>query len=1285
MNKIQKWLSTVLIVTIFSMPFSGLLSINKAHAISTGIVQSRTVADIEEFPETYQDGLRSIKTMYPNATFIYYDTGLDWYEDLLSSSNEMRIGRNLVPSYSPTSWKRADPQVYNMETNEYKQIEPRWNAASQEIISYYMDPRNFFDAKQIFQFEQLSFNASHTVQGTERLLEGTFMSSSKGAIVVDNEGNAMTYAEALVKIGRIVDISPYMMASRILQEQGSSGTVLCNGASSFNGGEYSGCYNYFNINASGSTTEDIISNGLSYAQNNGWTSPYRGLLGGAKVLASWFVDKGVDTLYLQHFNVVADSSGRVSYSPYMTNVQAPESEAITFYRAQHDADAKYVFVIPVYDNMPAEACPKPDGDGNGNYWLKNISINDIPIEDFQTDKGKYAIYLTADTNSINIKAESYHSVEMNINGQMSEQNVTEIDKTATLNFGYNEFLINVIAENGNVKTYLLDIVRDNGEAFYSLGKFEIINQYAALSISTPISRIVKTTKTLNCYLSIVDKDGNLKTDDMLCGTGDRLVIRSFDDEIILNKQIILFGDVNGDGQIDNIDRDMLLFDKLNIIKLSNLYYDAADIDKSGKVDIWDIVDISKIINTRPKKIENLNINIQNSTAIANENFEVSLDVPVGGYLIEGYLIYNNNIMTSVDCNNTGSIHFLIVDGNVLFENGKESVSFRTEAANSEITIDTRYTFVYNCSESQEVDLKSTSTTIPIQQEGINIDIIPAKTTAYHEGPCAILHIIKSSNYPVTDITIQLPDGIETDNKENYIVIPELADEITVNMYSTKPLQEGTFPIDLDIQYNINGETHTNKRVLYYGINSCNHENSDYVAIDTNIHEQNCIYCGTTTKESHNYVKTKEKYICTNCGKEINTELQLTPSDFKYEKEGTITAVVLIDGEPIEVNDLLFTWYLDDVKCGERTSKLTTQLKDVNNHIVTCVASLNNNITLRKTVDVINAKTDFTMNKISCTTLIAQMNTQHYLFRINDGEWQTSSTFKKLETGQTYSISRKLPDDDNSIETIRATTEHDVVYYPQNNATCQNNATEKGYCRRCGAPVEREIPGTKVVHQFTNYIKTQEATCHSGSIYEAQCDFGCGVIDTVQYDDVGPHLFGDYVYNNDATCTTNGTQTGHCVYGCDVYETIIAPNTATGHLFNNYQDIGNNQCQSVCTHGCGTINTITSINRIIDYVDIEIDNFTGGQTGLSRVKIKSNGVYLNDYILTNGEKDITKSTAMGLIETSQIYVLKQLSFEAKKGYSFDNNIKLYINGMLIDCSTYQEDGIIYFNDLGRFKT
>jgi hypothetical protein len=199
-----------------------------------------------------------------------------------------------------------------------------------------------------------------------------------------------------------------------------------------------------------------------------------------------------------------------------------------------------------------------------------------------------------------------------------------------------------------------------------------------------------------------------------------------------------------------------------------------------------------------------------------------------------------------------------------------------------------------------------------------------------------------------------------------------------------------------------------------------------------------------------------------------------------------------------------------------------------------------------------------------------------------------------------------------------------------------------------------------------------------------CDYGCGQTHTITSNNIGPHSFGDFVYNNDATCTKNGTRTGKCVYGCDVTQVFEVTDTALGHLFKDYEQKDGYR-ESWCSRNCGAINTITLPSRQVSYFDIELGSLNGGQSGISRVTAKNKGYSFNNYLLLNGDHRITKETAKGLIEESQIYVLSELSFQLNAGYSFGDEIQLYINGALIECP-YRIDGdIIYFTELGRFKT
>lgn len=129
------------------------------------------------FPESYKPSLRQIHAEYPNWVFTAQHTNLDWNEVI---SNESVVGRNLVPGSSPSSWKSTESGAYNWETGTWPSFDSgSWVAASKDVVSYYMDPRNFLNEKYVFQFLKHNYNSSiHTIDGIRNMVQGTFLDDS---------------------------------------------------------------------------------------------------------------------------------------------------------------------------------------------------------------------------------------------------------------------------------------------------------------------------------------------------------------------------------------------------------------------------------------------------------------------------------------------------------------------------------------------------------------------------------------------------------------------------------------------------------------------------------------------------------------------------------------------------------------------------------------------------------------------------------------------------------------------------------------------------------------------------------------------------------------------------------------------------------------------------------------------------------------------------------------------------------------------------------------------------
>lgn len=304
-------------------------------ALSMVSLYAVDTSDISAFPGSYQADLRSLKNAHPNWTFVPMRTGLDFNTAV---SNEMGA-KSLIQKTTANSSEGWVGSACPTESG--------WYYATRPAVSYHMDPRNFLTESYIFQFEQLTFNASyHTESAVQTFLNGTFM---KGKLADDINGR--TYAKAFYEIGSSRKLSPTHLAARVYQEQGQGTSGLISGT--YPG--YEGYYNFFNVGVNGSTDAEKIVKGLTYAKNQGWDTRYKSLSGGADTIGKNYILKCQDTIYLEKFNVDKNSPYGVYNHQYMQNIQAPKSESSSTKRIYTNAGAlnsAFVFKIPVYDNMP---------------------------------------------------------------------------------------------------------------------------------------------------------------------------------------------------------------------------------------------------------------------------------------------------------------------------------------------------------------------------------------------------------------------------------------------------------------------------------------------------------------------------------------------------------------------------------------------------------------------------------------------------------------------------------------------------------------------------------------------------------------------------------------------------------------------------------------------------------------------------------------------------------------------------------------------------------------------
>ncbi|MBQ8983570.1 MAG: DUF4214 domain-containing protein [Lachnospiraceae bacterium] len=428
---------------------------------------------IAAFPDSYKDSLRKLHSAHPNWVFVPQITKVDWNKFITA---EMVQDRSLVERSMDDSYKGKQSWAYNPETGEYYgRSGYNWVQASQEAVEYFADPRNFLKERDIFQFELLTYNSNYqTEAGVEAIISGTFMSNT---MMPDD---IVTYAKGFCLAGAQTNVSPYMLAARVRQEQGGAGTSpLISG----NYPGYEGYYNFFNIHAYGNTEEEIYINGLSYARDNGWTSRYNSIAGGANVLGSSYITKGQDTLYLQKFDVDNSYYGLFSHQ-YMQNIRGAYNEGRTAYQAYSNMgilNNNFVFKIPVYQNMPLTACPMPENSSRKKQIEDFISRLYVNILGRQADASGMQHWY----NCLTIGGESAAAVSVRFvfSQEFIDQKVTDEDFVERM---YKTMLGRGSDPSG--KAHWLEVLNIGYSRRYVLARFVASQEFANICDSYEIEK-----------------------------------------------------------------------------------------------------------------------------------------------------------------------------------------------------------------------------------------------------------------------------------------------------------------------------------------------------------------------------------------------------------------------------------------------------------------------------------------------------------------------------------------------------------------------------------------------------------------------------------------------------------------------------------------------------------------------------------------------------------------------------------------------------------------------------
>lgn len=545
------------------------------------------------FPESYWEKLAILKKAHPNWSFKSIDTNLNFSDVVTNQTygSKSLIRRSMSNNYAYLDYSEASfdyKNDYYIAYDDTTGPNP-WYKVNYDTIAYYVDPRNFLSDMYLFQFETLSYDSAVSDEKLKSSINSIF-----------SNDYLVKFTDTFVEAGKLSLVNPIYLASLAKEEvsNGETAGTAINGA-------YNKMYNFYNIGATGGA--DPVYRGLDFAANTDaltlrpWNTEYNAIVGGAKWIYKNYVEPGQDTSYFKKFNVVYNyliSIGRTpTYSnyahQYMQNIAAPSSEAYTTYKSYYINNMlglSYTFYIPVYNNMPSSTSLPTKGGWPNNY-LKGLSINGNAIAGFDGDVDTYNYNLDINNPNIVLGAESVSS-----SATISGTGTFEITEDTTK-------VITVTAENGNTKTYKINItlsgtkLEEPVDVVTTLNNAGIKNGEKYLSgfaVGTDISYIKAQVLNTNKDAKVVLK--NSSNNDKESGamvTGDKVIVTV--DSETKNYEIVIYGDVTGDGKIKASDYLKIKNTIMGTATLSGAYQEAADVDRNGKIKASDYLRIKNTI------------------------------------------------------------------------------------------------------------------------------------------------------------------------------------------------------------------------------------------------------------------------------------------------------------------------------------------------------------------------------------------------------------------------------------------------------------------------------------------------------------------------------------------------------------------------------------------------------------------------------------------------------------------------------------------------------------------
>lgn len=320
-------LSFAVIINIFAIFSAGTFTVQAADYAAT--LRSKG------FPESYINDLVALHNAHPKWIFEPLKTNLD-FQTAVNGERKAHKSQLIQKISSTKESMYCDCSSCKKNGSYVIQEGSSWVSASETAVKYYMDPRNFLNEKQIFQFESIAYDGTQTQSGVEAILKGTWMYNSpisyyntSGKLTTLASG--ITYSDSIMSSASRSGMSAYYLASKIRQENG--GTTASASAVSGKKSPFQGIYNYYNIGAYTGALDGLA-----------WAAGYLKLTKSAILYSDYNSTTGIaggKTTALKSGQYMTWIANKGNYFHVRLYTESPYKEGVTGYILKSDVRTLY--------------------------------------------------------------------------------------------------------------------------------------------------------------------------------------------------------------------------------------------------------------------------------------------------------------------------------------------------------------------------------------------------------------------------------------------------------------------------------------------------------------------------------------------------------------------------------------------------------------------------------------------------------------------------------------------------------------------------------------------------------------------------------------------------------------------------------------------------------------------------------------------------------------------------------------------------------------------------------